>query len=394
MNHARTTPDTVFPVLVAISFCHLLNDTMQSLLPAIYPNLKTAYALSFAQVGFVTFAYQVTASLLQPLVGVVSDRRPMPFSLPAGTLFTLAGLLVLSRAQSYAILLAGACLLGLGSSIFHPESSRVAHMAAGGRRGLAQSLFQVGGNVGSAFGPICAATVVLQGGQTSLALFSAPMLLSTVILGCVGVWYAQRGLGRLRASASHARAHPPLSQQAVARAFAVLLALIFSKYFYMASFTSYYTFYLIHRFGVTVQAAQVYLFTFLAAVAVGTLVGGALGDRFGRKNVIWFSILGTLPFSLVLPYASLFWTGVLSACVGATLSSAFPAIVVYAQELVPGKLGTVSGLFFGLAFGMAGLGAAVLGRLADATSIELVYRACSFLPLLGCLAGALPNVRR
>jgi FSR family fosmidomycin resistance protein-like MFS transporter len=388
---ARTT---VFPVLVAISVCHLLNDMMQSLLPAIYPNLKEIYALSFAQIGFVTFAYQVTASLLQPVVGLVADRRPMPFSLPAGTFFTLGGLLVLSRAASYPVLLAGACLLGLGSSVFHPESSRVAHMAAGGRRGLAQSLFQVGGNVGSALGPICAALVVVRGGQASLAVFSAVMLLSTAILSAVGVWYRHRGLLRLRAGASHASTRGSLSRERVARAFAVLVTLIFSKYFYMASFTSYYTFYLIHRFSVSVPIAQVHLFAFLAAVAAGTLVGGALGDRFGRKRVIWFSILGALPFALVLPYASLFWTGVLSVCVGATLASAFPAIVVYGQELVPGKLGTISGLFFGFAFGVAGVGAALLGRLADATSIEFVYRAVSFLPALGLLAAALPDLRR
>jgi FSR family fosmidomycin resistance protein-like MFS transporter len=385
---------TTFRVLFALSACHLLNDMMQSLLPAIYPNLKNAYLLSFAQVGLITSTYQLTASLLQPLVGAVTDRRPLPFSLAAGTLFTILGLLLLSRAASYPALLVGACALGLGSSVFHPESSRVAHMAAGPRRGFAQSLFQVGGNTGTALGPVCAATVVMWGGQGSLALFSILMLVSTALLVDVGRWYKRRGLPLAQAAREHAAAaRPPLPPRAVTRALVVLLALIFSKYLYLASYTSYFTFYVIHRFGVSVQAAQFYLALFQASVAAGTLAGGPLGDRFGRKRVIWFSIAGALPFALVLPWVGLFWTGVLSAVIGFVLASAFPAIVVYGQELVPNKLGMISGLFFGFAFGVAGMGAALLGRLVDATSIEFVYRACSFLPALGLLAAALPDLR-
>ena len=387
------TGGTVFTVLFAISFCHLLNDMMQSLLPAIYPTLKTQFHLSFAQIGLVTLTYQLTASLLQPLIGFYADKRPTPWSLPAGALFTLAGLLVLSIARNYPVLLAGAALLGMGSSVFHPESSRVARMAAGPRHGLTQSLLQVGGNLGSAIGPIAAAFVVLRWGQTSLAGFSLMALLACAVLWNVGTWYKHHGLARLNAGGGRARVGHGLPPRKVMGGLALLLVLIFSKYFYLASLTSYYTFYLIHRFHLSVRDAQLYLFMFLAAVAVGTIVGGPVGDRFGRKYVIWFSILGVLPFTLALPYVDLFWTGVLSVVIGLILASAFSAIVVFGQELAPGKVGTIAGLFFGFSFGMGGVGAAVLGQLADVTSIEFVYKVCAFLPLLGVLAAFLPDIK-
>ena len=385
--------DTAFGVIVAISFCHMLNDMMQSLLPAIYPGLKTDLHLSFGQIGLVTLAYQITASILQPLVGLYADRRPTPMALPGGTLFSLAGLAVLSIAHQYWLVLMGASLLGVGSSVFHPESSRVARMAAGGRHGLAQSLFQVGGNVGQALGPLAAALVVVRFGQSSLMAFALLALLSGAVLWNVAIWYRHHGLLRLKA-ARHGVAAARLPKGHAARAIMILLALIFSKYVYLASITSYFTFYLIHRFGVSVQQAQIHLFVFLAAVAVGTIVGGPLGDRFGRKPVIWFSILGPLPFALLLPHASLFWTGPLTVAIGLILASAFPAIVVFAQELVPGKVGMISGLFFGLAFGVGGLGAAVLGWIADLTSIETVYQICAFLPAIGFLTAMLPNIEQ
>ncbi len=390
---SRAANGTVFGVIVAISFCHLLNDMMQSLLPAIYPGLKTGLGLSFGQIGLVTLAYQVTASILQPLVGLYADKRPTPLALPGGTLFSLAGLMVLSMAHSYGLVLVGASLLGVGSSVFHPEASRVARMAAGGRHGLAQSLFQVGGNAGQALGPLAAALVVVRWGQSSLAFFALLALLSGAVLWNVATWYRHHGLTRLRAGgrAAHATALP---EGHARRGILILLALIFSKYVYLASLTSYFTFYLIHRFGLSVQNAQLHLFAFLAAVAVGTVAGGPLGDRFGRKYVIWFSILGCLPFTLLLPHASLFWTAPLTIVIGFILASAFPAIVVFAQELVPGKVGMISGLFFGFSFGMGGLGAAALGWLADRTSIETVYQLCAFLPAIGLLAALLPNVER
>jgi FSR family fosmidomycin resistance protein-like MFS transporter len=382
---------TAFGVLVAIACCHLLNDMLQSLLPAIYPSLKSAYHLDFAQIGLVTLTYQLTASLLQPAVGLYADYRPTPFSLPAGTLFTFAGILVLASAQSYPALLAGASILGMGSSVFHPESSRVARMASGGRHGLAQSFFQVGGNVGSALGPLAAAVVVLRWGQRSLAFFALLALVSTAILTRVGIWYKRHGLLRLSKNRSRSTA-TALSKERVQTSLAVLLVLTFSKHIYLVSLTSYYTFYLIHRFDMSVRNAQLHLFAFLAAAAAGTLAGGPLGDRFGRKYIIWFSILGVLPFSLALPYANVFWTGVLSVVIGFVLSSAFAAIVVYGQELIPGRVGMVSGLFFGFAFGVAGLGAALLGIVADKTSIEFVYRLCAYLPALGVLTALLPDL--
>ena len=385
---------TAYGVILAISFCHLLNDMMQSLLPAIYPSLKLSLGLNFSQIGLVTLAYQLTASILQPIIGLYADKKPTPLALPGGTLFSLAGLVVLSVAHSYGLLLAGASLLGMGSSVFHPESSRVARMAAGGRHGLAQSLFQVGGNAGSALGPLAAALVVVRFGQTSLAAFAMLALLSCAILWNVGVWYRHHGLSRLQAGAGKGAAENRLPQGAARRGIAILLALIFSKYVYLASLTSYYTFYLIHRFGVSVQDAQLHLFVFLGAVAVGTVAGGPVGDRFGRKHVIWASILGVLPLTLLLPHASLFWTGPLSVAIGLLLASAFPAIVVFGQELAPGRVGMISGLFFGFSFGMGGLGAAVLGRVADVAGIETVYQICAFLPAIGLLAAFLPDLRR
>jgi FSR family fosmidomycin resistance protein-like MFS transporter len=368
---------------------------MQSLLPALYPMLKDSYALSFGEIGLLTFTYQITASLLQPIIGMFTDRSPRPYSLSVGMGFTLVGLLLLAYASNFGLLLLAAALVGTGSSVFHPESSRVARMASGGRHGLAQSVFQVGGNVGSAVGPLLAAFIVLPRGQTSVAWFSLTAMLGMFVLFNVGHWYKEHGLARLKPRATGAKAadSAPRSRE-VRVAIGVRLALIFSKYFYLASLTSYYTFYLIQRFNVSVQSAQLHLFIFLAAVAVGTIVGGPLGDRFGRKYVIWASILGVLPFTLILPHASLFWTSVLTVPIGLILASAFPAIIVYAQELMPGRTGTVAGLFFGFAFGMGGVGAAVLGKFADAFGINAVYEACAFLPLIGLLAAFLPNVEK
>ena len=385
---------TSYAVLMTISFCHFLNDMIQSLLPAIYPDIKANLGLNFGQIGIVTLVYQMTASILQPLVGLYADRRPTPLALPGGTMFSLVGLLVLSIAHSYVILLAGAALLGVGSSVFHPESSRVARMASGGRHGLAQSLFQVGGNSGQALGPLAAALVVVRWGQSSVAFFALLLLLSAAVLWNVGRWYKHHGLARLDRGASRQAVHARLPRSAVIRGITILLLLIFSKYVYLTSLTSYYTFYLIQHFGLTVQSAQLHLFLFLAAIAVGTILGGAIGDRIGRKQVIWISILGALPFTLLLPYASLFWTGPLTVIIGLVLASAFPAILVYAQELVPGKVGMISGLFFGLAFGAGGIGAAWLGALADSTSLEYVYRVCAYLPLIGLLVALLPDAER
>jgi FSR family fosmidomycin resistance protein-like MFS transporter len=391
LGAARAAGQTAVGVLAAISFCHMLNDMMQSLLPAMYPMLKGAYRLSFGQIGLLTFTFQFTASLLQPLIGAYADRRPRPYSLAAGMGFTLAGLLLLAFAGSYALLLCGAALIGTGSSVFHPESSRVARMASGGRHGLAQSVFQVGGNFGSAAGPLLAAFIVLPRGQTSVAWFSGVALLGMVVLFNVGHWYKRHGVMRLRRAAA---AHPGTPRRHVRIAIAVLLALIFSKYFYLASITSYYTFYLIDHFHVSVRNAQLLLFVFLGSAALGGFIGGPLGDRLGAKYIIWASILGVLPFTLLLPHVNLFWTAVLTVPIGLILSSAFPAIVVYAQDLLPGRTGTVAGLFFGLAFGMGSVGAAVLGALADHVGIAPVYQICAFLPLIGLLAALLPDVHR
>jgi FSR family fosmidomycin resistance protein-like MFS transporter len=391
-NPVRTADGTAFAILIAISFSHFLNDMMQQVLPAIYPLLKESHALDFAQIGLISLVWQLMASLLQPLVGLYTDRRAQPYSLAAAMAFTFTGLILLAYADSFAMLLVGSAVVGMGSSIFHPESARVARFASGGRHGFAQSLFQVGGQVGSAAGPLLAAFVVLPYGQISLAWLSVAAVLAMVVLFNVGRWYARKraasGAGRSRAAVLPVT----MSSTQVRRALAVLLTLIFSKYFYLASLTSFYTFYLIDRFAVSVQGAQLFLFIYLAAAAAGTFAGGPLGDRFGRKVVIWGSILGVLPFTLMLPYADLFWTTVLSVLIGLIMSSAFSAIVVYGQELLPGRVGMVNGLFFGFAFGMGGLGAAAMGWIADLTSIDFVYRLFAFLPALGLLTVFLPKL--
>jgi FSR family fosmidomycin resistance protein-like MFS transporter len=385
---------TVTTILLAISFSHLLNDTIQSLLPAIYPFLKDNFRLSYTQIGLITLTFQCTASLLQPVVGIVTDRHPQPYSLAVGMGFSLAGLLLLSVASSFPEILLAAGMVGLGSSVFHPESSRVARMASGGRYGLAQSTFQVGGNIGSALGPLAAAFVVIPGGQHSIAWFSLVALLAIIVLSNVGRWYAKQILVHLKAGKARIVASHGLSSRRVTLAITVLVILTFSKFFYLASLSSYYTFFLIHKFGLSVQASQLQLFIYLAAVAAGTFFGGPLGDRFGRKLVIWFSILGALPFALLLPYANLFWTGVLSVTIGLIMATAFSTIVVFAQELVPGKVGMISGIFFGIAFGMGGIGAAVLGWLADATSIDFVFKFCAYIPAVGLLTVFLPDLRK
>ncbi len=381
-----------FAIVLSLSFCHLLNDTMQSLVPAIYPILKDSYHLDFAQIGLITLAFQVTASLLQPVVGLYTDRRPMPYSLAAGMSFTLVGLIMLSLASSYPVILVSAAMIGIGSSVFHPESSRIARMASGGRHGLAQSLFQVGGNAGSAIGPLLAAFIVLPRGQSSIAWFSAAALVAILVLLAVGNWFVRnRHLSRPKPRNMDGTAIV-LSRRRVLFAVFILMALLFSKNVYSASLGSYYTFYLIHKFGLAVQSAQIALFAFLAALATGTLIGGWVGDKIGRIPVIWVSILGVLPFTLALPHAGLYPTLILSVVIGLIMASAFSAILVYAQDLIPGKVGTVAGLFFGISFGLGGLGAAALGELADRTSIETVYQACAFLPAIGLLTIFLPRI--
>ncbi|TDS96986.1 FSR family fosmidomycin resistance protein-like MFS transporter [Rahnella sp. BIGb0236] len=384
---------TAFSILAAISVSHLLNDMIQSLILAIYPLLQNEFSLSFTQIGLITLTYQITASLLQPLIGSYTDKHPQPYSLPIGMGFTLSGLLLLAVAQSFPVVLLAAALVGTGSSVFHPESSRVARMASGGRHGLAQSLFQVGGNFGSSLGPLLAALIIAPYGKGNVAWFSLAALLGIVVLLQISKWYRQQNqLAKKRGPVNTQVTLLP--RKTVAMSMGILLILIFSKYFYLTSLSSYYTFYLIHKFGVSVQSAQIHLFVFLFAVAAGTIIGGPVGDKIGRKYVIWVSILGVAPFTLLLPHANLMWTSVLSVIIGVILASAFSAILVFAQELMPGKVGMVSGLFFGLAFGMGGLGAAVLGYVADKTSIELVYQICAFLPLLGILTAFLPNIER
>jgi FSR family fosmidomycin resistance protein-like MFS transporter len=393
-SQTRGQASPALAVLLGLSLSHLLNDLVQSLLPALYPLLKAGFHLDFGQIGLITFVFQGTASLLQPAVGLYTDRRPLPYSLAVGMVLSLAGLALLSVASAYGALLAAAALIGLGSAIFHPEASRVARLASGGRYGLAQSVFQVGGNAGTALGPLLAAFVVVPHGQGSVGWFCLAALAGILVLGTVGRWYAQRLATMPRtAGKSTGAASGRLGRVRIVATIAILLGLIFSKYFYMASFSSYYTFYLIHRFGVPVALAQVYLFVFLGAVAAGTILGGPIGDRFGRKLVIWISILGVLPFSLALPHVSLFWTVILSVPIGSILASAMPAILVYAQELLPGRIGLVGGLFFGFAFGMGGLGAALLGEMADHVGIERVYDLCALLPALGLMAVFLPRLR-
>ncbi|WP_019212837.1 MFS transporter [Yersinia massiliensis] len=382
---------TSFSILGAISVSHLLNDMIQSLILAIYPLLQAEFSLSFAQIGLITLTYQLTASMLQPLIGLYTDKHPQPYSLPIGMGFTLSGILLLAVATTFPVVLLAAALVGTGSSVFHPESSRVARMASGGRHGMAQSVFQVGGNFGSALGPLLAAILIAPYGKGNVGWFSLAALLAIVVLLQVSKWYQQQQR-MTHGKAVNVSSVKMLPKKTVIKTLAVLLVLIFSKYFYLTSISSYYTFYLMHKFGVSVQNAQIHLFVFLFAVAAGTIIGGPLGDRIGRKYVIWGSILGVAPFTLILPHASLYWMGILTVIIGVILASAFSAILVYAQELIPGKVGMVSGLFFGFAFGMGGLGAAVLGYVADLTSIELVYQICAFLPLLGIFTALLPNI--
>ena len=387
--------NTTFAILISLSVCHLLNDMNQSLVPAIYPILKDTYALDFGQIGMITLAFQMTASMLQPVVGMVTDRHPRPFSLPIGMCCSLAGLLMLAVAHSYPMILVSAALVGVGSSVFHPEASRVARMASGGRYGFAQSLFQLGGSSGSAIGPLLAAFIVVPRGQSSIAWFSAAALLAMLLLANVSLWYSRHpAMAARRGKRAAVPVASGLPRKTVIAALCILLVLLFSKNVYTSSLSSYYTFYLIQKFHLTVQSAQFHLFAFLGAVAIGTFAGGPIGDRIGRKPVIWFSILGAFPFALMLPYADLFWTGILSVVIGLILASAFTAILVYAQELMPGRVGTVAGMVFGFSFGLGGLGAAALGRIADWTSIETVYQVCSFLPVIGLLTAFLPNIEK
>ena len=387
---ASAAPGTVLQILFSVAFVHLLNDCVQAVLPSIYPLLKDQFALSFTQVGLITLTFQCTASLLQPWIGLATDKRPIPFLLPAGMCVTLAGVALLAVAGTFPMLLLAAGMIGVGSSTFHPEASRVARLASGGRFGFAQSLFQVGGNLGSAFGPLLAAAIIVGRGQGRIAWFMLFILVAVIVLVGVARWYGSHLKTITRKAGAHAGSTLP--RATVIRALAVLAMLVFSKYVYMASLSSYYTFYLIEKFHVPVGTAQLYLFVFLAAVAAGTFAGGPIGDRIGRKRVIWVSILGAAPFTLALPYADLFWTGVLSVVIGLVMSSAFSAIVVFAQELVPGKVGMIAGIFFGLMFGVSGIGAAAMGHLADVSGIETVYRLASFLPVLGILAAFLPKI--
>lgn len=395
VSTAAVSPSqTVFPILLALSFSHLLNDTMQSLIPSIYPMVKDSFNLSFTQIGLITFTFQVSASVFQPLVGSFTDKRPQPYALAVGMCFTLLGLISLSMANSFQIVLLSVGLIGIGSAVFHPEASRVARMASGGKHGMAQSLFQVGGNAGSSLGPLLAALILLPYGRFQVIWFSLVALLAIIILSWVGGWYKQNLTTVVKKAATSVTQESHLPKSKVVISITILLLLIFSKYIYMASLSSYFTFYLIDKFGVSIQSSQIYLFAFLFAVAAGTFVGGPVGDKIGRKYVIWISILGAAPFALLLPYVNLFWTGVLSCIIGLILSSAFSAILVYAQELIPGKVGMIAGLFFGFAFGIAGIGSAILGTLADKTSIEYVFWICSFLPLIGLLTGFLPNLEK
>ena len=393
---ATSDTNTTFAILVSLSVCHLLNDMNQSLVPALYPILKDNYHLDFAQIGMITLAFQLTASMLQPVVGYITDKHPQPYSLPVAMCCSLIGLLLLAVADSYPVILFSAALVGIGSSVFHPESSRVARMASGGRYGFAQSLFQVGGSTGSAIGPLLAAFIVVPRGQGSIAWFSVAALLAMALLTYVSTWYSHHPAMAARRGrrAAPAPVASPWPRSTVITALSVVLVLLFSKNVYTSSLSSYYTFYLIEKFQVSVQSAQLHLFVFLAAVAIGTFAGGPIGDRFGRKPVIWFSILGAFPFALALPYAGLMWTGVLSVLIGMIMASAFSAIIVYAQELLPGRVGMVAGMMFGFSFGLGGLGAAALGKVADVTSIETVYKAVSFLPLIGLLTAFLPNIEK
>lgn len=388
----KLVQQTVYSILFTISLAHFINDMLQSVIPSIYPLIKQRFSLNFTQIGLITFTYQITASILQPFVGLYTDKKPKPYSLAAGMGFTLSGLLLASFAGSFYIMLIAVSLIGIGSSIFHPESSRVAHLASGGKKGLAQSIFQLGGNAGSAVGPLLAALIVIPYGQSNVIWFCLIALAGIVVLLRIAKWYAEHLSLKAKNKNIKEGVHLNISKRRVIFSLIVLLVLIFSKYFYLASITSYYTFFLISKFHLSIQQSQIYLFMFLGSVAAGTLFGGPLGDRFGRKYIIWISILGVAPFTMLLPYVSLFWTGVLSVFIGLILSSAFSAILVYATELVPGKVGLIAGLFFGLAFGMGGLGSAVLGKVADMTSINYVFKICAYLPLIGIFTGLLPNI--
>jgi len=386
------TQRTVYPVLFTIAFSHFINDLLQSVIPSVYPMIKAGFNLSFTQIGLITFMFQLMASLLQPFIGIYTDRKPLPYSLVIGMAFTLGGLVLLSQASGFYSILVAVSFVGIGSAVFHPESSRVAYLASGGKRGLAQSIFQLGGNAGSAAGPLLVALIVVPYGQGNIIWFILVALLGILVLFKLGAWYKGHLVLRAASNITEARHHLP--RRKVIGAVIILMFLIFSKFFYLSSLTSYYTFYLIEKFQLTIQQSQLYLFAFLAAVAAGTLMGGPLGDRFGRKYIIWFSILGAAPFTLMLPHANLFWTGVLAVITGVIIASAFSAILVYAQELIPGKVGMVSGLFFGFAFGMAGVGSALLGRLADHSGIVYVFHLCAFLPLIGIITGLLPNLEQ
>jgi FSR family fosmidomycin resistance protein-like MFS transporter len=387
-------PASAVVILFALSFCHLVNDSIQALIPAIYPLLKESFRLSFTQIGLITLTFQMVGSVLQPVVGLYTDKYPKPYSLVFGMGITWCGLILLALAPTYPVVLLAAALVGLGSAVFHPESSRMARLASGGRHGFAQSLFQVGGNAGTALGPLLAAGFIVPHGQRHILWFSALAVIALIILSHVGRWYQERLAEAARGGPSVIGNRETRNRATVALPLCILLFLMFSKFIYLASMTNYYTFYLMHRFGVSVQQSQVYLFLFLGAGACGTLAGGPIGDRIGRKQVIWLSILGVAPFTLLLPHANLFWAVLLSMFVGLIMASAFPAILVYATELLPGSVGLIAGLFFGLAFGLAGIGSAVLGKLADATSIEFVVSACSFLPLIGLLTWFLPDLRK
>ena len=398
MDTIKANPEilkkTTYSILFIISFSHLINDLLQAVVPSIYPLLKENFNLSFSQIGIITFTYQIVASILQPFVGMYTDKNSKPYSLIVGMCFTMTGLFLVSIASDFTYLLMSVSLIGIGSSIFHPESSRVAHLASGGKKGLAQSIFQLGGNAGSAIGPLLVALVVAPYGQTYVIWFVIAGIIGIGILSRIAVWYENHMNLRAAKKAGLDEEIVPLSNRKITISIIVLLLLIFSKFFYMASMSSYFTFYLISKFGMSVQDSQFYLFIFLASVAAGTLIGGPLGDHFGRKYIIWFSILGAAPFTLLLPYANLFWTGVLAVIIGVIIASAFSAILVFAQELKPGKVGMISGLFFGFAFGMGGLGSAILGYIADQTSIEYVYKISSYLPLIGILAYFLPNIQQ
>ncbi|MBN9349507.1 MAG: MFS transporter [Chitinophagaceae bacterium] len=387
---------TVYSILFSISFSHMLNDTIQSLIPSIYPLLKDSFALTFAQVGLIQLTFQMTASILQPMVGTFTDKRPQPFSLAIGMCVSMTGLILIAFAGSFEMVLVSVALIGAGSSVFHPESSKIAYLASGGRRGFAQSVFQVGGNTGTAIGPLLAALVIVKYGRNHTAYFAILALIAIVVLIYVGKWSKPHlyRMKRQKEKGTLKEYHSHFSKRTVHYSILILLVLIFSKYFYLASISSYYTFFLIQKFHVSIRDSQFFLFAFLAAAAVGTYFGGPLGDRYGRKYVIWFSILGVAPFTLLMPFVNLFWTGVLSVIIGFIISSAFPAIVVYAQELMPGKIGMVSGLFYGFSFGMGGLAAALLGLLADAKDIFYVYHVCSFLPLIGLITWLLPNLKK